>query len=151
MDIKTKIMASGAAGMSKSDWKALFVRHLKEMAVTWKTIMLPRRFGPSGQNIYHLKQRTAKYVKRMMKLTHGTWKPLLKTGNLATTALNENKIVPKAGKLEVTVRIRRPHPTQKYVAEEVTRTNNNEVKYLMDEFTKESIAEASKNQAKEVK
>lgn len=146
----TKWIESGLAGLKKGESKELLKVNLMGLAEYWHKNMLPKRFGPQGVNIYHLQERTRQYTHMITKL-YPNWRPLMASGKMASTMEAQFKAVPnvKENNIQIKITMPRGHPTQKYLSEELTQVNNNEVKELMVNFKKDFIEDVSKLPKKE--
>ena len=122
------------AGKGKSS-RDVIKGGLRFLADLWHSEYFPKRFQPSGTNIYKLKERQPKYV-RNSKKNFPSWRPLYRTGNMFMHMKNNvrHKVVVNNNKAFVKTTMKRPHATQAYVAQELVRVNENEKKALLSRF-----------------
>ncbi len=137
--------------IKKGDIKTIFLEGLLYIGEYWHRVYFPERFEPQGQNTYHLQQRGSKYVK-MTKKRYSNWRPLNRTGRLMRfmSANYSVKASVNAKGAIVSVKIRRPFPTQEFVAGELVKVNKNESKTMIQKFKTfviEKLQEFSTNKA----
>lgn len=131
----------GAASIKKSPWKKIVQAATEGMGFQWVKLMYPIRFTAKGQNKYHLKQRSQKYIRRA-RSKNPNWRPLYASGEMARLSTANYKVKTRLtkGDIKCKVTLPRGHATQKYVAEEVVKVNKKEIKQLMDDFRDDIIA-----------
>jgi hypothetical protein len=140
-----KLIQSGAAKLKKADWKRIFSEKLKVMGTYWHDMLFPIRFTDSGQNVYHLKQRSYKYIKRVRKM-FPNWKPLVRTGHLRSEMISNFRLTPvnKGDNLQAKISMKRPHATQRSVSEELVKVNKSEINKMVTDFKNNVVAESKK-------
>lgn len=137
MITKVQLLETGAARNLKPE-KVLSIlkKNLKLLGNEWYESYFKRfKFSPVAQNKYHLVERQKWYIKKM-KREHGSWAPFQATGKLRQAALAGANIKPnyRAADMDVVIKIRRGHPTKKWVSMELISVLKQEIKQLMSYF-----------------
>lgn len=129
------------ASVNKKELRAFLKSLAESFGREWLEKFFPKRFSSSGKNVYHLKERTRLYIKRTRK-ADPAWRPLVRSGSMASVSQGGAKVraTVKGDTVKVSVTIPRGHPTQKYVAEEMTKLNKNEMALLMEHVKERLIA-----------
>jgi hypothetical protein len=121
--------STGITNLKKGRINFVLKKAMFDLAVEWARKCYPKRF--TEQNRYHLKDRTYKY-KRNVKNKYPSWKPLVKTGALKEMTTENFKVhaVASKGDIKVKVTFRRPHPTDRFVSEELVKVLKKNMKVL---------------------
>jgi len=129
--------------MSQRNFNKIAKKNLLKTSVLWHDKFLPKRFTLAGQNIYHLKLRSARYRKRAIR-ENPNWRPLVADSKYNNGTELSNSVMqnwrPLAtatqGKMNSRIAMVRGHATPAYVAAEIIQTNKNEVQELQGNFKK---------------
>jgi len=125
---------TGVTNMSEKTYTKILKTATGNMGRDWISIMLPKRFSTSGQNIYKLQLRKPNYIKRAKKI-NSSWRPLVLRGSMAQRAnTGSHSKVDGDGQFVAEIKVPRAHPTPKFVAEEITETTQKDMIQLQQRF-----------------
>jgi hypothetical protein len=126
------IESSGIANINPRIAKKLLKQVCEEAGRMWADKDLPRRFGPSGQSIYHTRTRSPSYISDIKRLYPG-WRNLRASGTMEQTTKNTVKIrgIIQGENILIKITFRPGHAIKPFVREELTKVNKNEIDELM--------------------